>query len=160
MLTKCDWTNAETAATYSLNSDVAPLKDFDVTVNERTNTDRTKAESHGVNPTFSYRGGMTIHCEGDLFKDTSADYVAERKLLVAALFGDPNSVPVPTQRKLGTLAVGFEGETEDWLADCIVLEFSGPVQALYPAFTNYLVSFFSWNPWFVGSVSGNKHYWS
>ncbi len=117
MLTKCDFHNIDGTHTYSLNSVVAPLKDFDVTVDQRVDTERKKSQQHGDYPTLTLRGGMDIHCEGDLFGADSPGYVAERRALVTALFGVPTLTPVLTNRKLGYLQIGLAGESEDWVCE-------------------------------------------
>lgn len=159
MLTKFDYTNAETSVTYNLNNDVAPFTDLDITVEQRVDTSRNKMEQHGVWPTFPYRGGMEIHIEGDLLADDSSDYVTKRLALVAALFGNASQT-APTVRKNGTVALRLSGQTEDFGCDVTITAFSGPITGSYNAYSKYLLSLFNPNPYFVGLTSGNKFYWS
>lgn len=163
MILKFDYTNAETGVVYHLNDDIAPMTDLDVTVSQRLSRDRTKMEQHGIWPTFNYRGEMEIHVEGDLLADDTADYVTKRLALVAALFGDPNdgtSGEAPTVRKNGSLLITLDGMGEDITCDVSIDAFSGPIQGAQGAFSNYLITFVSFDPWFVGATSGNKLYWS
>lgn len=163
MLTKFDYTNAETAVVYNLNNDISPMSDLDITVTQRVDRSRTKMQRHGIWPTFTYRGEMELHVEGNLNADSATDYVTKRLALVKALFGDPNdgtSGTHPTVRKNGSLAIRMSGQTEDFLCDVSIDAFSGPVSWDAVAHAPYLVTFFSPNPWFVGSTSGDKYYWS
>lgn len=160
MLPKCQFNNVDGINTFDLNDVKSPLNLFDVTVASRNDTGRNRVQQHGVNPTKTLRGGMEIHCEGVLFDDDSGPYVTLRKSLVLALFGDPGAAFDPQQRSDGTLVIRLEGESEDWQTDCIVTAFSAPVRGNYPSLTEYAVTFFSWNPWFIGASSANRYYWS
>lgn len=157
MITKFDYTNAETAAVYHFNDDIAPMTEFDVTVNQRIDSSRTKMEQHGIWPTFTYRGEMEINIEGDILADDTADYVTKRLALTAALFGDGS---VPTVRKSGSLVITLDGMAEDITCDVSISAFSGPISGTNAAFSNYLVTFISPDPWFIGATSGDKYYWS
>lgn len=151
---------------FNLNSDTWPLKTFDVQVDQRIDTSRNKMMEHGRWRTRSYRGGMSIHCEGSGFGDmgatdelTVANYVTARKQLVLALYGPPDRVVV--EDYMGSLYVTPYGESEAWVAQyCTIEAFQAPVEALYPALTTYLITFQSFDPWFVGASSGTKYYWS
>jgi hypothetical protein len=159
MLTKCDYTNLETSVTYSFNSDFCPLRRFEPKLQIVTNTDRKKMQQHGVNPAFGSRGGMAIDLEGDLFGDSSTDYVAKRKTLVTALFAGTNANRY-TNRSNGRLTVGLAGESEDWFIDVIISEWSGPVLALSPGRTDFLLTLFGWLPYFNGvTTPANRYYW-
>lgn len=161
MLTKFEFHNVDGAHTFAFNDVTSPLNTLDVTVDPRVNTDRAKMEQHGINPTKSKRGGMSIHIEGAMFKDTTDNYVAYRKTLALALFGVPTDLVVfDDERKLGTLIVRFDGETEDWETDCTITAYTNPIKGLYPTLSEFAVTFFSWTPWFTGVTSSNYYYWS
>jgi hypothetical protein len=152
--------NIDGVNTYDINTDIVPLHDFDVTVAQRTDTSRDKSQQHGVNATHTLRGGMEIHVEGDIFGNDSTDYITNRKAFLLALFGDPNVPVVLTDKKLGTVVIDFVGETETWQTDFTITLFSAPVQGLSPSRTPFALTLFSWTPWFVGTTSGDKYYWS
>src|SRR5215831_10733194 len=124
MITSCRFDNRLPGLSYSFNTDVAPLHDFDVVVQERNATDRNKGQQHGVWPTYSYMGGMEIHIEGDLLADDSDDFVVKKIALINALRPDPN-LPV-TDRSHGTFVVRFDNTTEAWKTDVIMTAFSAP----------------------------------
>lgn len=152
------WTSVDTSVSaYSMNDTTSPMNDFEPTLNTRTDTTRDKPMTPGKWRTRSQLGNYTIHAEGTLFADTSADYITARKALVLALFGTPDRFV--TEDYMGTLAVTPEGETEAWEIDCVVTMFSAPIKGNYPALTDYLVTFESFDPWFIGATSGNKYIW-
>lgn len=159
MVTKFDFTNAETAAVYHLNDDIAPFTNMEISVTQRTDRTRKKMQQHGIWPTFTYRGEMEIHVEGDLLANDASDYVTKRFALAAALFGAA-SLAAPTVRKNGSLAITLSGMGEDIGCDVSIDAFSGPIEGGYPAYSKYLVTFFNPNPYFVGLTSGTKFYWS
>jgi hypothetical protein len=159
MIDKFDFTNAETSVVYSFNNDIAGMTDLDISVTQRADLSRTKMQQHGIWPTFTYRGEMEIHVEGDLIAADSADYVTKRLALAAALFGDPTLL-TPTVRKNGSLDILMTGMTEDIGCDVIIDAFSAPQVGGYASYSKYLVTFKSPDPWFVGLTSGTKYYWS
>lgn len=152
------WDNIDGSNSFDFNDVDSPAKDFDVQVNQRSDTSRTKVQQQGVWGTRTFRGAMTIHIEGDLFADTSPEYVTKRLTMVKALFGEPDTVI--THDKLGRLSFQLDGLDESWYTDCTISAFSAPVTALMPALTSYLVSFESFLPYFIGSDSGDYFYWS
>lgn len=163
MITACVYTNAETAATYNLNDDIAPFTNLDVQVTQRTDFSRNKMEQHGIWPTFTYRGQMELNIEGDLIANDASDYVAKRLALALALFGDPNdgtSGMHPTVRNNGSLVITLSGMTEDLGCDVTISAFSAPNVGGYPGYSKYLLTFVSTDPWFVGQTTSDKYYWS
>ena len=150
--------NSVGGAEYELNNDIAPMNLFDPQVAQRVVTDRDKMQAHGTWPTFSYRGGMEIHCEGALLADDSGDYNTKRLALVTALFGDPDDAV--TERKLGDLVPTFDDQDEAWTTEVTINAFSAPLTGASPGYTLYLVTFFSWTPYFTGVDSNNKYYYS
>lgn len=152
--------NINGSDSYEINTDVAPLHDFDIAVTERTNLSRQKSQDNGLWPTLSFRDQMEIHVEGDIFGSSSSDYFTKRLALIAACFGDPNVPPVLTDRKLGDLDIDFVGSTEHWTCPFIISAFSAPLQGLSPSRTPYLITFVSFVPYFVGVTSGDKYYYA
>lgn len=152
--------NVDGIHSIDINTDLIPLNDFEVTVNERTITNRQKSQAHGLWPTRSLRDGMEIHAEGDIFGESSSDYFTRRIDLITALFGDPNADIVPTDRKLGDLIIDFEGSTETWTCSYTISAWSAPLQGLSPSRSSFAVTFETWDPWFIGTVSGDRYYYS
>ena len=145
-------------AVIEINTNIYPLHDFDPTVSERTVTDRDKMQAHGQWPTYSYRGGMDIHFEGDIFGDTSDDYWTNRLALVAGIFGSPDAAI--TDRKLGDLIIELSGLTDRMQTEVCVTAWSAPIRGLYPSTSEFAVTFHSWTPYFIGISSGTKYYLS
>jgi hypothetical protein len=152
--------NVDGTHSYQINTDVAPLHDFDVTVTERVNMSRQKAQANGVWPTLSFRDAMEIHVEGDIFGTSSSDYFTKRASLIAACYGDPNAALVLTNRKRGDLDIDFVGSTEHWKCPFTITAFSAPVQGLSPSRTPFLITFSSTQPYFTGVTSGNFYYYA
>lgn len=158
MLDTMTFTNWDGITYTQINDDKSPLSVFETTPEFRADTSRKKSQRPGVHPTIQLEGGMEIHVEGALFDDSSELYVATRKAMIAAFRGIPGTYST-TARKSGTLSLRPAGEDEDWTCDCVVTAFSAPVKALYPSLTEFAITLFSWNSWFIGANSGDLYYW-
>lgn len=156
MINKLDFLSIFTATTIHLNTDPPgyPVNVYDPTIEDRVDTSRNRMEQVGVWPTFPYEGGMSIHIEGDIIGTDSADYNTRRFALCAAF----RSAGIRTDRKHGTLTVGYDGQTEDWKTDVSVMAFSAPRGGLSPAISHFAVTLFSFTPYFIGVTSGDFHY--
>lgn len=142
---------------YDFNDDFNPISDFDVTVDMRTDKTRIIPQGHGVYPTPTYRDGMTIDIGGNILADDYGDYVDKRKNLVHALFGD-NFTGLVSENQLGTLTMFFTGQEEGWSTLCTIDAFSAPKTWSEGAYSPYLVTFYSWNPYFYGSDDNTNLY--
>jgi hypothetical protein len=144
----------------TLNSDHYPIHDFDITVKERQNTERKRMQEVGLWPTRLYRDSMSIHMEGAILGDDPEDYVSKRVGLVMALQLDPTNLTPP--RKHGTLHMKPAGYEEDWITDVIVAEFTAPIKASAGNWdaSEFMITFISWTPYFVGAESGDYFYWT
>lgn len=159
MITAFQITNNE-AVTYAFNQDFNPISDFDITPDMRVDKSRIKPQTHGVWPTPTYRDGMSINVEYELLADDTADYVAKRKTMVAALFG-ANFTGLVSENQLGTLSITFDGESEAWDADYTIDAFSGPKTWTELAFSHFLITFYCFTPYFTGHTTpANKYRWS
>ena len=105
-------------------------------------------------PTYSYEGGMTIHLTGQILADTSDDYITKRLALMSCLRYKSD----PRVRKAGSLLMRFDNTSEDWVTDVRIDSISGILNGASPGFSEFLISFYSWLPYFIGSSSGDKHY--
>jgi len=153
-------TNKDGSTFYQLNdNEQAPLQMWDPSINRRVDTSRERSQGHGINPTVSLKGGMELHLEGALFADNTTDYFVQHDALVLAVEGDPNLDPDNTVLYDLILAVRRSDQTEDWITQSIVSEFTAPIKALYPSGTEWALTLFSWTPWFVGHDTGTRHYW-
>ena len=132
---------------YSLvfNDDSLPFREFQVT-RDYVREDRQRGESHGLWPAHTYMGGMLIHVEGDILRDTSTNYVSKRLDMMRALAPRPHI----GQKRSGTLTCRFTGMTEDVTSQCSVESVEIPMQALAPARSPYMVNWRSADPRFYG----------
>lgn len=161
MLSKCEIHNANGFSNKAFDEAPATtgfinMQKFTPITANRTITDRDKMQAHGVWPTKPYRGGMSIDIEGSIQANTPANAIAQLDLLTGALYGSPADMVV---RKNGTLFVRRLDKTEDWKTDVIVLEFSAPLTA-QSTVIEYLVTLFSWTPYFTGVTTGSFFYWT
>lgn len=159
MITSLVITNNE-AVTYTFNQDFNPISNFDVTVDMRVDKSRTKMQDHGVWPTPTYRDGMSIDVEFELLADDTADYVGKRKTLVAALYG-ANFTGLVSENQLGTLSLTLDGEAEAWDTAYTIDAFSGPKTWEELAYSHFMITFYSFTPYFTGHTTpANKYRWS
>ncbi len=163
MITAFVYTNAETGTTYDFYNDFAPFTNLDIQVTQRTDFSRSKMEQHGLWATYTYRGQMELNIEGDLIADDSSDYVTKRLALLLALFGDPNdptSGTQPTHRRNGDIAITMDGMAEDLTAPVSISAWTAPAVGGYPGYSKYMLTLVNPSPWFVGSSTTDKYYWS
>lgn len=160
MINSAQIVNVDAIHSCYINTDTIPLHDFDPQITERTILNRQKSQDHGLWPTKSLRDQMEIHMEGDIFGNSSADYFDNRMALVAALYGDPNTPPVLTNRKYGDLILDMEGSSENWTCEFTITLFSAPLTGLSPSRTPFALTIVSWTPWFVGVTSGDRYYYA
>lgn len=139
-----------------------PFDVFEVEVDERQDTGRSKMQQHGIWRVRPFRNFMTIHIEGGLLGDDAETYVARRRALVDAIQHDPNVDPMSIARIHGTIHMLPSGESEEWLADVITSMFDAPTHANEGDWstTRYAISWYSDLPYFVGADSGLFYYWS
>jgi hypothetical protein len=158
MVTKFDFTNTQLAETYSFNTDDVPFTEtFDIRVDDRNVIDREKMQDHGIWPTVPLQGGMSIDVAGDILSDSPENYITKR-IAIARIFR--GSGVAPTATKVGVVILGLSGQTEDWKTDVLIQQFSAPLKAGFVTYSPFMVTFFSFTPWFIGVTSGNKHYFS
>lgn len=154
MINKFDITNMN-ADTISLNTDggAYPILEYDPEIDDRY-TDRPKMQDDGVWPTFDYEGGMHIHIKGAILADDSDDYTTKRHALVNII----RFKPTPRERKMGFLTINFDGETEDWVTDVKLEASSIPRDGKSPNYTEFLLTFFSFTPYFTGADTSTLYY--
>jgi hypothetical protein len=152
--------NVDGTHTCEINTYTYPLHDFDPQVTPRINISRKRSQQNGVWPTKSYRDTLQVHCEGDIFGSSSANYFANRQALLLALFGTPGSAADDlsnNHRKMGWLDVLFTGATEHWLLDYTISAFSAPLIGDSPSRSAFMVTFEGWQPWFIGATTSTAY---
>lgn len=153
MITLIEW-HPNVGSTLVLNDLVYPLHMFEPESAVDTHEFK-KMQAHGEWPSFHYLGAMTVVSEGKIIGNgatdalRSADYVAKRLAFMDALL-PPTTTPL-TARKHGFLRLQLDGMTEAANADAVVVSLRAPMAALYPAISDFFVTWKMWDPWFVGA---------
>lgn len=117
-----------------------------------------KMTAQGEWPAFHYLGAMTIHAEGRILGSgatPSNDYVTKRIALIDAIL-PPTTSPL-TARKHGVLRLRLDGMSENADADVVVTSFQAPLAALFPANSEFMVTWKAFLPWFVGVGTSTKY---
>lgn len=136
-----------------LNTLTYPLKVFDI----QTNIDTHEFKKFGTSgqwPSFHYPDAMSIHAEGACLADTSTAYVTARLALVDAVLPPVTAL---TSRKHAVLRVRMDGMTEDADADVVVIQQAVPMAALFPANSQFMITWKGFLPYFVGVSSSTKY---
>jgi hypothetical protein len=137
----------------ALNNDIWPLKSFEIEGSMRGQRIE-KMEEPGEWPTRTQVGALLIHCGGDLLKDTSDTYIAERMRAMNILV--PAGV-IEQERRMGTLTVKYNN-FEPLINDCTLDDYPMlPMQALYPSVTEYTMTFRIFAGYMIGISSGRKY---
>lgn len=142
---------------YRFNQDFCPLSDFDVTVDERLDDSRDKMQTHGLWPTFTYRGGMTINLQGNLLADSMEDYVSKRLDLVQALYGN-NFDDLVSEPQMGIYRMLPLGYDDIWEVPYAVRAFSSSKTWTEGAYSPFLVTLFAFRPFFTGHIFPSQKY--
>lgn len=137
----------------TLNDLVYPLNVFEVETNYDTRSFK-KASAPGEWPVYSYPGAMTVHAEGAIIGSTSSDYVTKRMTLLDAIIPPIQTL---TTRKHGVLRIQMDGWTETADADVIVTAQQAPLRALNPSISEFMVTWKSFLPYFVGTSTSTKY---
>jgi hypothetical protein len=136
-----------------------PISQFEIITNIDTH-DAKKMAAWGQWPTFHYPDAMTIVAQGKILgigaNDTAraTDYITKRLALIDGLLP---SVGLLTTRHHGVLRVRFDGMTEDADANVVVVQQSMPMAALFPATSDFMITWKSFEPYFVGTSSSTKY---
>ncbi|MBA3357457.1 MAG: hypothetical protein H0U18_16260 [Pyrinomonadaceae bacterium] len=136
-----------------------PLSAFDIVTNIDSR-DAKKMAAPGQWPTFAYPDAMTIHAEGNILGVGGSDaaratsYITQRLALLDAILPP---VTLLTSRKHAVLRVRFDGMTEDADADVIVIQQSIPMAALFPANSQYMITWKAFLPYFVGLTTSTQY---
>lgn len=148
MLTKFE-VRPNTGSPLELNDLNYPLDVLDIEPNIDPKAFK-KLAAPGEWPSFTYEGAMTIHAEGSILGSggtPSNDYVAKRIALIDAV---APPVGVLTSRKHGVIRIRLDGMTEDADVDVVVVQRAIPLRALYPANSEFLITWKAYLPYFVG----------
>lgn len=129
-----------------------PLHAFEINTNIDSK-DFRKMAAPGQWPSFAYPDAMTIHAEGsivgvgatDALRSTS--YITQRLALTDAALPP---VTLLTARIHGVLRVRMDGMTEDADAQIHVTSISIPMASLFPAHSDFMLTWKGFSPYFTG----------
>jgi len=136
-----------------------PLSTCEIITNIDTH-DAKKMAQPGHWPTFHYPDAMTIHVEGHILgigasdAARATDYITKRLAFVDACLP---ALATLTSRVQAVIRVRFDGMSEDADASVVTVQQSVPMAALFPANSEFMVTWKAFDPWFVGVSSLTKY---
>lgn len=137
-----------------------PMRRMDIETNIDQPSSAKKMAAAGQWPTFHYPDAMTIHIEGSILgvgasdSARATDYITKRLALLDAVLPP---VTLLSSRIHAVVRVRFDGMSEDADAECVVTQQSIPVAALFPANSDFLITWKAFEPYFVGVGSATKY---
>lgn len=138
---------------------IYPLDGFDIETNIDTH-DFKKMALPGQWPSFQYPDAMTINATGKILGVGSTDslratnYITQRLALCDAVLPP---LTVMTARYHAVLRVRMDGMTEDADAQVVVNQNSIPLAALFPAYSEFTITWKAFEPYFVGVSTATKY---
>jgi len=156
MITKFE-IRPNTGSPVELNDLVYPLSVCEINTNMDVKAFK-KVSLPGEWPSFAYPGALTAHVEGRIIgtgATPSEDHVTKRLALIDACMPPLQTL---TTRKHGVLRVRLNGMTEDADTDIIVTEISIPMRALFPAISDFMISWKGFLPFFTGVTTPTNIY--
>ena len=133
--------NAGTSLTFG--DTVYPAKKFEMKTYQ-VNDAVKKMQFPGRWPTFSYPEYREIHFEGDILGSDASDYNTKERAMRSA-FQPPHQAY--TGRRHGTLYLTFFGDATTYYAYVILQDLDIPQEALQPSWSEYSVTFLSFEPY-------------
>jgi len=136
-----------------------PLRRFEITTNLDVH-EAKKMAAPGHWPTFSYADAMIINAEGSILGVGASDaaratsYITQRLALLDAVLPP---VGLQTARRHGTLRVRFDGMSEDADVDVVVTSQSMPMAALFPAHSDFMITWKAFLPYFTGVTTATVY---
>jgi hypothetical protein len=133
-----------------------PLKVCDINTNIDVHEFKRMAQS-GQWPSFHYPDAMSVHVEGNILGfgvTPSNDYITKRLALIDAVLPPIGTL---TSRKHGVLRVRLDGMTEDADTDIVVTAIQVPMASLFPANSEFMITWKAFNPYFTGVGSLTKY---
>jgi hypothetical protein len=137
-----------------------PLSQFDIVTAIDQQTNAKKMALPGAWPTYHYPDAMTINAQGRILgigaNDTARaiSYIAQRLAMLDALLPP---LTLLTSRKHAVLRVRMDGMTEDADADVVCIQQAVPLAALFPAQSEFMVTWKGFEPYFVGLSTQTKY---
>lgn len=158
MIDSIVWTpTTGSAQTMNTDDDNYPVSEFDVIPDVRLDNSRQKPGAHGVFATPTMRDGMSIDITLGILASSPTGYNNNRLQLMSRLFGENYDGQV-TEDSMGTLAVQLTGQEETWNADCAISAITGPKSASEGAYSEVMVTFYSFVAYFYGGTDPTNFY--
>lgn len=138
---------------------IYPLVQFDIETNIDVH-DFKKMSAPGQWPSYHYPDAMTINAQGRILgvgasdAARASDYFSQRLALVDAVLPP---LTVLTTRYHAVLRVRFDGMTEDADAQVVVIQNSIPLAALFPAYSEFMITWKAFLPYFVGVTTQTQY---
>lgn len=137
-----------------------PLSEFNIETAIDATANPKKMAAPGQWPHFAYPDAMSISANGRILgigandSARAANYFSQRIDLINALLPP---MTLLTSRKHAVLRVRFDGMTEDADADVICVQQAVPIAALYPAQSEFLITWKGFEPYFVGVTTSTQY---
>jgi hypothetical protein len=131
-----------------LNTDTLPVDKFGSTVDVRV-VEEERPVDHGLWPSPTFLGKRVFSFEGNVFGQTSAEYIVNRRNLANAFYPQLNL----NRDYVGTLLIRFAGMAEILTSKCTLEGWPEiPVEAVGPAISRYMIQLKSFDPRMYGQV--------
>ena len=152
MIETFDFVNIQNQ-TWHFNTDTCPLTSFVVDGSTRM-TDRPRMQQHGDWEGFNYLDHDLLHIEGDILRDTTEAYIADRLAIMDIICPPPGRQNTRRWGKINLKYYGQEMMTANCTGDSRP---SMPLQGLYPTVGPFQISFKIFDPFWTGVISGNRY---
>lgn len=137
----------------TLNNDTYPLDEFDITPEYDVKAIK-KPRAAGEWPTFVYPGAMTIVARGAILGSSSSDCGTKRNTLIE---GAGPILGTQTIRRHVRIRIQMDWMTEKAEAECCLVAREFPLRALSPGVAEFMCTWKSWLPYFIGLTSGTPY---
>jgi hypothetical protein len=131
-----------------LNTDLIPVDRFSTNVDNRV-VEEERPKDHGIWPSPNLLGKRVFNFEGNVFGQTSAEYIVNRRNLINAFYPQLNL----NDTYIGTLKIQFSGMSEVLVANCALEGWPElPIEGLGPAITRFMIQLKSFDPRMYGQA--------
>lgn len=139
-----------------------PLKILEVVTNIDDPGSSKKMAAPGSWQLYHYPDAMTVHAEGVIYgvgasdSARAIDYITKRLAFLDAVLPPPNTIQ--TLRYHAILRVRYDGMSEEAETKVVCTQQSVPMASLFPANSNFMVTWKSFEPYFTGVTTPSNIY--